>query len=741
MDSVLQRSFAGGELSPALAARADVAKYQSGLRTCRNFVVQRHGGAANRSGTRFIGACKTDSAIVQLVRYTHETPNDSVLIEAGANYLRFYQGGDLVEVVTADLDDYDGGTDYTIGDLVASGGIGYYCTADTTGNAPGPDSDFWYALPADGDASIYELPTPFDDVGLFNYSQSGRTLTLTHRSHPPQELIYVALTRWVIRAIDTSPRVTPPTNLVLTPTSGTRKFGYVVTAAAPDSYEESEASGQAIDLTAEAPTPDAPHVLTWTGVKVPLVTGADAPEYYVYCDPYNNGTYGFIGTATGAATFNNPGIDPDFTITPPLPRVLFAAAGEYPHVSATYQQRRALGQTVNVPDAVYMSRVGFPSNYGIASPLQDDDAITFRVAGNDNHPVHHMVGLKAGLILLTAGGEWVAQGQEGRSMIPNGIAVDQATYAGVKGDVRPAPVGNGIIFVQARGSLVREISFDVQVESLSGKDLTLFAGHLFDGFTIVSLDYAQTPHSIIWCVRSDGTLLGLTYVPEQDVWGWHRHDTDGRFESVCVMPAEGEDHPYFIVERTIGGTSRRYIERLEPRTIIAWNRDSFFLDAGLTYDGSPATTVGGLDHLEGRTVRAVVDGVALPDSFVVTGGAVELPIPGEVIHVGLPIAFAEVETLDLDLQGSSIRDKQKRVASLTLLLEHSARTCMIGPDAANLTTLVPASFEAPDVTDFTGSVELNIVSSFNEQGRVLIRQVDPLPLTVLGVIPNLEMGG
>jgi hypothetical protein len=740
MESALQRSFAGGELSPALAARADLAKYAAGLRTCRNFIVQRHGGAANRTGTRFIGECKTSSAIVQLVPYNHETPDESILIEAGVNYLRFYQHGALLEVETADLDDYAGGTDYVIGDTVKSGGVGYYCIKDHTGHAP-PNATYWYAFPASGSNSIFELPTVFASAGnLFNYSQSGRTLTLTHRAHPPYELIYVSLTRWIIRAVTTAPQIDAPANLVLTGSAGARKYGYVVTAAAPGSYEESEASGQAIDLTAAAPTADAPHVLTWDALLVPPVTGDEAPEYYVYCDPYGNGTYGFIGTATGDSSFRNPGIDPDFTITPPLPRALFDDTGLYPHVSATFQQRRAFAQSVETPDGVWLSRVGFPSNFGIASPLQDDDAITFRIAGNDQHPVRHLVGLKVGLVMLTDGGEWTAVGQEGRSMIPNGIAVDQSTYNGAAGDVRPAAVGNSIIYVQARGSLVRELRFDIAVEGLGGKDLTVFAGHLFDGYTIDDLSYAQTPHSIIWCVRSDGTLLGLTYLPEQDVWGWHRHDTDGRFEKVCVIPSPGEDQPYFIVSRTIGGSTKRYIERLEPRTIMNWNLDSFFVDAGLTYEGDAVDTVSGLDHLEGETVAVVADGVALEGPFVVDGGAVSLPVSASIIHVGLPIESAYIETLDLDTSGTSIRDKKKRVGGLTVLVENSSRTCSIGPDLLNLTEFVPATYD-PAGASFTGALELNIVSSFNENGRVVIQQTDPLPLTVLAVIPSVEVGG
>lgn len=738
--SVLQRSFAGGELSPALSARADLAQYLAGLKTCRNFIVQRHGGVANRTGLRMIHECKTTSAIVKILRYVHETPGESLLIEAGVNYLRFYQHGALLTISTP-ADAYDNGQDYVIGDLVLSGGATYYCVKDTVGHAP-PNATYWAALPVDSVSGepILEIPTPFASADLFNWSQSGRTLTLTQRGVAPHELIFVALTRWVFRAVDTAPLVTAPTNLVLTPPGvGLRKFAYIVTGAAPGSYEESEHSNVAVALTCLAPTPDAPHVLDWDELLVPLVTGVTAPEYYVYCDPYDNGTFGFIGTATAQHSFKNPGIDPDFTLTPPLARILFTATNEFPHVSATFQQRRIFAQTNEVPDGVWASRVGFPSNFGIASPLQDDDAITFRIAGNDQHPVRHLVPLKVGLVMLTDGGEWTAQGPDGHAIIPNGIQVDQATYVGAAGDVRPAPVGNAIIYVQARGSLVHDLKFDIQVEGLAGRDLTIFAGHLFDGFTIDALDYARTPHSIVWCVRSDGQLLGLTYIQEQTVWGWHRHDTAGRFEDVCVVPAPGEDQPYFIVSRTIGGTTRRFIERLEPRTIVNWNLDSFFLDCGLTYSGAATASVGGLDHLNGQLVGAVGDGVYL-GVFTVSGGSITLPSAASIIHVGLLQPGVEIETLDLDVNATNVRDRVKRVNGLTLLLDNSRTSASVGPDATHLTQLRRA-INDPTGVAFSGPIELNTISTFNKTGRILVRHAEPLPMTILGVIPNVEIGG
>lgn len=744
LQDLIVRSFAGGELAPSLAARADLAKYAIGLRECRNFVVQRHGGVANRAGFRFVNECRDNTGNVHLLRYVSETSGESVLIEAGLGYLRFYRNGGLVTVDQSGLNAWDSGDDYTPGDLVTRLGVAYYCKLAHTNQQP-PNATYWHPLPSD----IYEIPTPFTGAAYrFKWTQSGRVITLTHPLVQTHDLVYQSITRWVLVPLDTQPRVTPPQNVALAAGSGSRRFAYRVTAAAPDSYEESEPSAIVVELAAAEPTEGAPHVLTWDTLLVPLLTGDPAPEYYVYCDPYGNNTFGFVGTATGVTTFRNPGTTPDFSLTPPLPRVLFTSAGEFPSASGYHQQRRFLANTINTPDAVYASRIGFPDNFGIASPLQDDDAITFRVAGNNNHAVHWLVGLKQ-LVLLTGGGEW-AVGRPLEPLTPSDIPADQETYVGISDVVRPIVIGNSIVYVQARGSIVRDLQFDQQVEGLAGRDLTVFASHLFDGRTILDADYAQTPHSIVWAVRNDGLLLGLTYNREQDIMAWHRHDTQlGGFERVCVVPEAGEDAVYVVTGRTkSNGEIVRWIEKLERRQLINYAADVFFVDAGLSYAGSPVSSVSGLDHLEGEVVAVVADGEVLYDgdpdgddagAWVVSGGAIALGVSASNIHVGLRYV-PQMTTLDLDVAGTELRAKKKRIAALSVILNESSRSFLAGNSAATLRRFTPSATDATDLL-YSGLVELPIKGKWEIEGRVIIRQTDPLPIEVLGVIPHTETEG
>lgn len=736
--SVIQRTFAAGELAPVLHARADHEKYLSGLKTCKNFLVLRHGGVANRPGFRFVGECKTTSSNVRLMRYVSENVNDSIVIEAGVGYLRFYQAGALVNV--SGVAAWNGATNYVAGDLVVSGGVNYYCILAHINHVP-PNATYWYALTG----TIYEVPHSFTSTGLFNWVQSGTVITLTHKNHKPQELIYFGLTNWVLRDVVTEPDVEPPLNVaVVAGAAGPLTYRYLVTAASAESYEESEPSNVAVLVACAEPTPAAPNVLTWDAVIPPVPEPA---EWYVYCDPYGNGSYGYIGTAVGDEKFNDTGFVPDFNVTPPLARPLFDSVNNYPHVAAYHQQRRFFAGLISDPEAVFGSRTGFPSNFGISSPLQDDDAISFRMVGNQHHPVRHMVGLKQ-LIVLTDGGEWTV-GQPKQALSPSNIPADQETYVGAAPDVRPVVVGNSIIYLQSRASIVRDLRFDIEVEGFAGRDLTVFAAHLFDAHEIKRIDFAQAPQSIVWAVRDDGRLLGLTYLRDQDVWGWHRHETQGLFEDVAVIPEDLEDAVYVIVRRTIGGNNKRYIERLASREIVTFDTDAFFLDSGLSYSGAPATVFSGLGHLEGRVVGVVADGSVIYDgsaagaqaaTYTVTGGSITIPAAATNVHIGLQIQYPDFETLDLDAQGTAVRDKKKRVGSVTLIVDKSSRSFYAGPDTSNLTRFEISPLD-PAGDEHTGLVEMAISATWEQQGRVFVRQTDPLPLTILGILPNAIVGG
>jgi hypothetical protein len=173
----------------------------------------------------------------------------------------------------------------------------------------------------------------------------------------------------------------------------------------------------------------------------------------------------------------------------------------------------------------------------------------------------HFVEIAGGLWQLSNLGEELVQGDDTGILTPGSVNPTRYSSHGASVYPSPLPIDNAALYVQARGSLVRHLLPDG-----TGADLTLLSSHLVDGYTIPEWCYQETPHSIVWAVRSDGVLLSLTYERASGVFGWARHTTDGTVESVACVPEGTEDAVYVLVNRTINGGTVRYIERLVART-------------------------------------------------------------------------------------------------------------------------------------------------------------------------------
>ena len=244
-----------------------------------------------------------------------------------------------------------------------------------------------------------------------------------------------------------------------------------------------------------------------------------------------------------------------------------------------FQQRRVFANTDNDPEKAWTSRSGQYTNMTISSPVQDDDAVTFTIVSRQVNEIRHLVEIGE-LLILTSGAVWQVQGDADGVLKPTAINLKLQGSHGAA-ELAPVIIGNNLIYLQARGSIVRDLAYKRDSAGYAGKDLSIFAPHLFEGYQIVAWDYQEVPDSIVWVVRDDGALLGLTYLPEHEVWGWHRHDTaSDTYEDVISVPEGDEDYVYVEVLR---GT-KRYIERFRSRRIDDVV-DAFFVDSGLTYDG------------------------------------------------------------------------------------------------------------------------------------------------------------
>lgn len=275
------------------------------------------------------------------------------------------------------------------------------------------------------------------------------------------------------------------------------------------------------------------------------------------------------GATTGSATAT-------LTIGP--------ATGTYPGTVAYFQQRRFYGYTLDNPDTFYASQPGAFTNMDSSTPTVDDDAIVGTPWAQQINGIQFMVPMTGGLVILTGSGAWNLTGGNNAAITPSDETATAQAYNGCNAHIQPIVINYDILYVQAKGSIVRDLSYNFFVNIYTGADKTVYSNHLFNFHQLQQWAYAEEPNKIIWAVRDDGTMLSLTFLKEQEVEGWARHDTNGFFVGVCSVTEPPVDAVYVITKRYIQGhnTWVYYSERMDNRN---WQNveDCFCVDAGLQY--------------------------------------------------------------------------------------------------------------------------------------------------------------
>lgn len=769
----LQRSFAGGEMSPEMFGRIDDVKYQTGAATMKNFVATPQGPAENRAGFAFVREVKDSTKRTRLIPFTYST-TQTMVIELSPGYIRFHtQGGTLL-----------------------SGGV------------------------------PYEIANPYAEADLFDihYVQSADVMTLVHPNYAPRELRRLGATNWTLTTVNFGSPIAAPTGVTATryiPASSSTNadtyetMSYVVTAITADEIGESVSSSVA-SVTNNIYVTGATNTISWSAV-----TGAS--RYRVY--KLLGGLYGYIGSTTTTSIVDN-NIAPDLSVTPPIYDNEFVSSGNYPGAVSYFEQRRCFAGTINEPQKIWMTKSGTESNLSYGLPIRDDDRIEFRVAAREANTIRHIVPLTQ-LLLLTGSAEWRVSSLNSDEITPTTISVRPQSYIGAS-NVQPVIINNALVYCGARGGHIRELGYNWQASGFITNDLSIRSAHLFDNYEISDMAFAKAPIQMVWFVSTSGMLLGLTYTPEQQVGAWHKHDTDGTFES-CTVVAEGnEDRLYVVVKRTIGGVTKRYVERMSSRHFDSIE-GAFFVDSGATYNGTntsattvtvsggttwgpadvltitastaiftyPGTgdvndaivltdsagnkyrltirsttsttvatarvdvtlpaalrntattlysfarnTISGLTWLEGKTVSILADGAVQPRK-VVTSGSITIDRASSVIHIGLPYQ-SDLQSLPLamGIDNGMGQGRYKNVNKAWLRVFQSSGI-FIGPDAQNLVEAKQRTTEpygSPPALK-TEEIQIMLTPSWLDSGQVFVRQSDPLPLSIVGMTLEVAIGG
>lgn len=339
-------------------------------------------------------------------------------------------------------------------------------------------------------------------------------------------------------------------------------------AYGPASFTYQKIAGSA--LLAQ-PTTSGAITVSWSAV-----TGAD---YYNIYREFGR-VYGYIGSTSGV-TFVDKGVIPDQKDTPTMGKSPFEMSddttAEYPTAVGLFQQRLMFGGFTSDSERIAGSAIG---NYISFDPgAEDASGLDFILAGRTVSGIQHMLEIAGRAVVLANTAEWVLKGGTSGGLTPTAINARADSYYG-SSDVSPALIGTSLIYVQRGDRIIRDAQYDYSQEALQSKDLTLWSKHLFLS-GIKRLAYQRTDQ-VLWVLLNDGTLAGLTYIPEQSIWGWHRHDIAGRtIHDICCVPESGTDRLY------IACLEDGYIElaRLPLRWDTGTEDDHFGFDMGLVYNG------------------------------------------------------------------------------------------------------------------------------------------------------------
>lgn len=415
-------------------------------------------------------------------------------------------------------------------------------------------------------------------------------------------------------------------------------------------------------------------------------------------------------------------------------------ASDYPAAVTYFEQRRVFAATPTRPQGIWMTKTGTEANFTYCIPTRDDDRISFKIASRERHKVMHLVPLNR-LLVLTESGEWAVASINSDAITPASIALKSQSFIG-SDYVRPQIVNNNILYCAARGGHVREMGYSYNAGGYTTGDVSIRCAHLFDGYRLTDSAFSKAPHPIAWFVSSSGSLLGLTYIPDQQIAAWHEHTTLGRFESVASVAEGDEDAVYVVTLRMVNGKFTRFIERMQSRSFQD-DKDAFFVDCGGTYAGDETRRVTGINWLEGETVSILADGSELPQQTV-KDGAIDLPVAAHTVHVGLPIdaKFTTLPVTITDKSGQGGEDKLKNINSVFMRVYRSSGI-FVGPEDGELveyrqrTTETPGDPPAP----VTGGIEIDLHPDWNDSGCVTVSQKSPMPLTVLSITSDIELGG
>lgn len=713
----VQTNFTAGELSPRMLGRVDIARYQNGAKRIENGIPVIHGGVIRAWGSRFVAPTKDSGAKrSRLIPYVFNR-DQAYMLEFGDLYVRVWSlaGVMLTELVTPYTEDmlFD---------------VAYVQGADTMFLAHQSIPIYRLRRVTNAEWTLSEAPfvtVPFAENG----HKPAVSITLSDATAGTGRTATASASVWL--AADVGREIWYGTGVAVITA---RTSGTVATVTVRTGFGSTAIPSGQWKLTGSPQTTCTPSKKDPIGDTVTLTLSAAGWRTTEDVNKWvriNRGIVQItsIGSATVATGIIKSALDATIGAIAnswTLEGAVWNAADGYPGAVTLHEQRLVCGGSPEYPQTIWMSRTGESLNFELGT--KDDDAMSFTVSSDQINPIEHLGQVRT-LIALTYGGEFTLTGGVEKAITPTNIQVkNQSTYGCSK--VRPCRIGNELYFVQRANRKIRAMAYRYDTDAYGSPDVSVLSEHLTES-GIVDMTYQQEPESILWLARDDGALASVTVDRDQDVVGWARHITDGEYESVATVPNADGEEVWMVVKRTVDGADVRYIERMSTSLYTHCAITDEDIDGKAVWDG--------LDHLEGKSVDVVADGVVMPRQ-VVESGQVILPRTANTVEIGLPYTTT-IETLRPEVgspsgasQGNSMSIREVTLRFLDTI------GCRVDGDVIAFrrfgTNVLDRAIEP-----FTGDYRLEKLGWAKDasMAELLIEQDQPLPFHLLCVILKLTI--
>ena len=430
--------------------------------------------------------------------------------------------------------------------------------------------------------NAYELTSPYLEADLFelNFAQSADVLYIVHADYAPRKLSRTGHTAWTLATIIFAEGPYLPVNITTTTLTPSAATGTITLTASSVTGINNDTGFQTTDV----------------GRLIRLLEGTQ---------------WGWVQILSRSSTTEVSAFVV-WTLVNTSPKTnwrmgLWSGTTGYPSNVVFHEDRLSFAGTPEAPQRIDMSRSG---DYQTFSPtdadgtVADSHALSFTFNSTDVNVIRWQLSDEKGLMVGTVGGEWIVRpSSQSEALTPTNITAKRSTTYG-SANLQAIQVGKAGLFVQRAGRKIREISYYYEVDGFRAPDLTILSEHI-TATGIKEMAHQKEPQPILWAVRNDGALLGLTYERDVDAFkvGWHRHWVGGvsdaagspaEVESIAVIPSQDGEREdlWMVVKRRINGGTERYIEYM---TMLfddeTEQKDAFFVDCGLTYD-DPKTITG-----------------------------------------------------------------------------------------------------------------------------------------------------